>query len=43
MNEHYGRYPYPEFSFAQGGDGGMEYPMLTLIIGQTQSGRCERA
>lgn len=34
MNEHYGRYPYPEFSFAQGGDGGMEYPMLTLIMGK---------
>lgn len=34
MNEHFGRYPYPEFSFAQGGDGGMEYPMLTLIVGR---------
>lgn len=34
MNEHFGRYPYPEYSFAQGGDGGMEYPMLTLISGQ---------
>ena len=34
MNEHFGRYPYPEFSFAQGGDGGMEYPMLTLITGK---------
>ena len=34
MNEHYGRYPYPEFTFAQGGDGGMEYPMLTLIMGK---------
>jgi hypothetical protein len=34
MNEHFGKYPYPEFSFAQGGDGGMEYPMLTLIVGK---------
>ena len=29
---HFGRYPWPQFSFVQGGDGGiMEYPMLTLI------------
>lgn len=34
MNEHFGRYPYPEFTFAQGGDGGMEYPMLTLVVGR---------
>lgn len=34
MNAHFGRYPYPEFTFAQGGDGGMEYPMLTLIVGR---------
>ncbi len=31
MNERYGVYPYPQFSFVQGGDGGMEYPMLTLV------------
>lgn len=34
MNEHFGKYPYPVFSFVQGGDGGMEYPMLTLILGR---------
>jgi hypothetical protein len=28
-----GRYPYPEYAFIQGGDGGMEYPMATLITG----------
>ena len=34
MNEHYGKYPYPVYSFIQGGDGGMEYPMATLITGE---------
>ncbi len=33
MNERFGRYPYEEYSFIQGGDGGMEYPMATLITG----------
>ena len=32
-NEHFGVYPYPQFSVIQGGDGGMEYPMGTLITG----------
>jgi hypothetical protein len=27
----FGKYPYPVFSFIQGGDGGMEYPMATLM------------
>ncbi len=31
--EKFGRYPYPQFSVVQGGDGGMEYPMGTLITG----------
>jgi hypothetical protein len=26
-----GRYPWPVYSFIQGGDGGMEYPMATLM------------
>jgi hypothetical protein len=30
----YGKYPYPVYSFIQGGDGGMEYPMATLITGE---------
>lgn len=34
MNERYGKYPYPVYSFIQGGDGGMEYPMATLITGE---------
>src|SRR5690606_33759027 len=33
MNEHFGRYPYDEYIVAQGGDGGMEYIMGTLITG----------
>ncbi|MDX1685242.1 MAG: M1 family metallopeptidase, partial [Saprospiraceae bacterium] len=33
-NEHYGQYPYPEYAFIQGGDGGMEYAMATLITGK---------
>ncbi|HLG40452.1 MAG TPA: M1 family metallopeptidase [Chitinophagaceae bacterium] len=28
----FGRYPYKQYSFIHGGDGGMEYPMATLII-----------
>lgn len=33
MNENFGVYPYPQFTVIQGGDGGMEYPMATLITG----------
>ncbi|MGX5820442.1 M1 family metallopeptidase [Chitinophaga lutea] len=33
IREHYGPYPYKQYSFIQGGDGGMEYPMATLIMG----------
>ncbi len=33
MNEHYGEYPYDEYIVIQGGDGGMEYTMGTLITG----------
>jgi len=29
----FGYYPYKQFSFIHGGDGGMEYPMATLCIG----------
>lgn len=34
----YGVYPYRQYSFVQGGDGGMEYPMMTLITGKRQLG-----
>lgn len=33
IKAHYGPYPYEQYSFIQGGDGGMEYPMATLIMG----------
>ncbi|HEY0612866.1 MAG TPA: M1 family metallopeptidase [Chitinophaga sp.] len=33
IKAHYGPYPYKQYSFIQGGDGGMEYPMGTLILG----------
>ena len=34
MNTHYGEYPYKQYSIIQGGDGGMEYPMCTLITSE---------
>ena len=34
MNENYGEYPYKQYSIIQGGDGGMEYPMCTLITAE---------
>jgi len=34
MNENFGLYPYKQYTVAQGGDGGMEYPMITLITGE---------
>ncbi len=33
MEKKFGAYPYPQYSFIQGGDGGMEYAMATLIKG----------
>lgn len=33
VNEVFGEYPYKQYSVIQGGDGGMEYPMATLISG----------
>jgi len=33
-NKNYGEYPYPQYSIIQGGDGGMEYAMATMITGQ---------
>lgn len=34
MSKHFGQYPYKQFSVVQGGDGGMEYAMSTLITGE---------
>lgn len=33
MNKTFGKYPYDTYAIIQGGDGGMEYPMCTLILG----------
>lgn len=33
IEKNFGKYPYKKYSFIQGGDGGMEYPMATLING----------
>ncbi len=33
IENNFGKYPYPQYSFIQGGDGGMEYPMATLLSG----------
>ncbi len=38
INTRFGQYPYPVYSFIQGGDGGMEYPMATLITGNRSLG-----
>ncbi len=32
IEKNFGKYAYPQYSFIQGGDGGMEYPMATLIF-----------
>jgi hypothetical protein len=34
MSSHFGKYPYETYSVIQGGDGGMEYPMCTLVLGE---------
>lgn len=33
IERNFGVYPYKQFSFIHGGDGGMEYPMATLLSG----------
>lgn len=38
LSEHFGKYPYKQFSVVQGGDGGMEYAMSTLITGERSIG-----
>ncbi len=36
FNENIGLYPYKQYSVIQGGDGGMEYAMCTLITGERE-------
>lgn len=38
FSEHVGQYPYKQYSVIQGGDGGMEYAMCTLITGKRSFG-----
>ena len=38
FNEHIGPYPWDQYTVAQGGDGGMEYAMITLITGERNFG-----
>ena len=38
FSEHVGKYPYKQYSVIQGGDGGMEYAMSTLITGKRSFG-----
>lgn len=42
LNQTFGKYPFESYSVIQGGDGGMEYPMCTLILGEgTRNGTSE--
>lgn len=38
FSKHIGKYPYNQYSVIQGGDGGMEYAMCTLITGKRSYG-----
>lgn len=38
FSKHIGAYPYKQYSVIQGGDGGMEYAMCTLITGERKFG-----
>src|SRR5690554_3567202 len=38
FNENVGPYPYKQYSVMQGGDGGMEYGMCTMITGEREFG-----
>lgn len=38
FNENIGPYPYEQYSVIQGGDGGMEYAMSTMITGEREFG-----
>jgi aminopeptidase N len=37
MNTNFGKYVYPSYAFIQGGDGGMEYGMCTMILGEAKT------
>jgi hypothetical protein len=33
IKKNFGEYAYQQYSFIHGGDGGMEYPMATMLVG----------
>ena len=35
IKKNFGEYPYKQYSFIHGGDGGMEYPMATMLAGSS--------
>jgi hypothetical protein len=37
MNAAFGEYVYPSYAFVQGGDGGMEYGMCTMVLGEAKT------
>lgn len=37
MYAKFGKYAWPSYAFVQGGDGGMEYGMCTMILGEAKS------
>lgn len=37
MEQNFGKYQYPTYTFIQGGDGGMEYGMCTMILGESKN------
>lgn len=37
MNAKFGQYLWPTYSYIQGGDGGMEYGMCTMILGEAKT------
>jgi hypothetical protein len=34
LSQQFGQYPHPQFTVAQAGDGGMEYPMMIFLAGR---------
>lgn len=36
FNARFGTYPWPQFTVIEGGDGGMEYPMMTFVSGYSR-------
>ncbi|MFA9289669.1 MAG: M1 family metallopeptidase [Solirubrobacteraceae bacterium] len=37
MEKYFGKYPYKQYSFVQGGDGGMEYGMCSILLMESKN------